>query len=424
MDTVKKTVFHATHVGLGANMAPFGGYEMPLWYTTGAKQEHLAVIEHAGLFDTSHMALLTIEGKDAFNLLQYTFSRDLQKCLGKDRQPLVSGRCTYGVFLLENGTVLDDAIVYKIHDSMFMLVVNASMGEKVAAHLASYTMDVHIIDYTDRLAKLDVQGRATGKVLKQLLADPAAALDKLVYFSYRGCFEPGKANPAVLTRQGTEILLSRTGYTGEFGVEIFVEPENAQALWQEIMECGGPFGLTPCGLAARDSLRAGAMLPLSHQDIGDWVFGNTPWDFVLPADEGGRFTKEFLGDKAVIDGRGSHFTYGFAGFDPRKILPGEKSHVADGHGNIIGRILTCTTDMAIGRKDGEIVSSVDMSDTEKTRVKGLSCGFVQVDREIAVGQHVSLVSGKRAVEVEIRKEIRPRKTAGMALSKFIALNEV
>ncbi len=421
MEPVKKTPFYQTHVNLGANMAAFGGYEMPLWYKTGAKQEHLAVIEQAGLFDTSHMALLTIEGKDAFALLQRSFSRDLLRCLGKEHQPLAAGRCAYGVFLLKNGTVLDDAIVYKIHDSMFMLVVNASMGEKVAAHLATYAMDVHIIDYTDRLVKLDVQGRATGKVLQQLLADPAAALDQFVYFSYRGCFEPGKANPAVFTKGGTEILLSRTGYTGEFGVEIFVQPEKALALWQEIMECGAPFGLIPCGLAARDSLRAGAMLPLSHQDIGDWIFGNTPWDFVLPTDENGSFTKEFVGDSAVINEKDKRFTYGFAGFDPRKILPGETSFVADLEGNRIGRILTCTTDMAIHRKGDEIISLIDMGEEEKTTIKGLSCGFVLVDREVEIGQRVSLVSGRRAVEVEIRKEIRPSRTAGMALSKFIAL---
>jgi aminomethyltransferase len=424
MEAMKKTAFYQVHVDLGAHMSSFGGYEMPLWYKTGARQEHLAVIEQAGLFDTSHMALLTLEGKDSLKLLQRSFSRDLQRCLGRDRQPLAAGRCAYGVFLEQNGTVLDDAIIYKIHDSMFMLVVNASMGKKVAAHLASFAMDVHIIDYTDRLVKLDIQGRATGKVLKQLLAEPAAALDQLVYFSYRGCFEPGKADPAVLTRRGTEILLSRTGYTGEFGVEIFVLPEQALALWQEIIDCGAPFGLIPCGLAARDSLRAGAMLPLSHQDIGDWVFGNTPWDFVLPMDENGQFTKAFTGDMAVMEARGRHFTYGFAGFDPRKILPGEKSFVADSAGNRIGRILTCTTDMAIDRKDDRIVSLSDMTEEEKNTIKGLSCGFVLVDREVETGQRISLVSGKKAVEVEIRKEIRPSKTAGMALSKFIALNEV
>lgn len=420
MDSYKRTVFHNTHLDLGANMSSFGGYEMPLWYKTGARQEHLAVIEHAGLFDTSHMALLTLTGGDVLALLQHTFSRDLRYCQGKKRLPLANGRCTYGVFLFDDGTVLDDSIVYKIHDSMYMLVVNASMGPKVTSHLASKGMDVHIIDYSDRLAKLDLQGPASGKILQNLLDDPEEVLEGLIYFSYRGCFEPGKADPKVVTRGGIEILLSRTGYTGEFGVEIFTENDQADKLWQEIIECGSFHGLIPCGLAARDSLRAGAMLPLSHQDIGDWVFGNTPWDFVLPYDENGMFTKEFIGDKAVLKGRGRQFTYGFAGFDPRKVLPGEKSVVTDVEGKTVGKILTCTTDMAIGRRDDKIISLINLSEDEKSTVKGLSCGFVLVDREFAPGQRVLLVSGKKSVEVEIRKEIRPYKTAGMALSNFTA----
>lgn len=411
MSTEKKTVLYDWHVEQGANMAGFGGYEMPLWYKAGAKKEHLAVIEAAGVFDTSHMALLTLEGEGCFELLQRTFTKDLSCCLGPKKNPLVPGRCVYGMFLDENGHVVDDAIVYKVKDDMFMLVVNAGMGPVIVEHLKQQGADkVTIKDYSDQLGKIDIQGKATLPVLKKLLADPAMALEKFIYFSYKGCFEPGKADPKVLTKGGIEILISRTGYTGEFGVEIFVEGDKTAALWQEILACGEEFGLLPCGLAARDSLRAGAGLPLSHQDIGGWCFSNTPWDFVLPTDQNGAYTKEFLGDKATR--QASQYTYAFAGFDPRKIPAGEGSQVESMDGEVIGEILTCTTDMAVGRLDGEIVSTAERRDFV---AKGLSCGFIKVSGQLTVGTEVMLVAGKRKVKVEIRDDIRPARTARMSV---------
>ncbi len=425
MGNEKKTILHDWHLVHGGNMAGFGGYEMPLWYSAGAKKEHLAVIESAGVFDTSHMALLTLTGETSFSVLQHLFTKDLAHCIGPRKEALGPGRCVYGMFLDENGQVIDDAIVYMIHQSMYMLVVNASMGGTIADHITKYDSEVEVVDYTDKLGKIDIQGKATVNVLSALLAEPDQVFERLIYFSFKGCFEPGKADPKVYTKSGIEILISRTGYTGEFGVEIFVEQERAVQLWNEILDCGKPFGVLPCGLAARDSLRAGAVLPLSHQDIGPRCFGNTPWDFVLPHDGDGGFTKSFLGDKAILSGENALYTYPFAGFDPRKIPLDGNSVVTTADGKEVGSVLTCTTDMAIGRFNDEIISVAERKKDENGKQivpKGLSCGFVLVNQAFAVGQKLFMVNGKRKIQIEIRDDIRPARSGRIAIKQLVGKN--
>ena len=132
---------------------------------------------------------------------------------------------------------------------------------------------------------------------------------------------------------GTPILLSRTGYTGEFGFEIFLAPDKLQILWLRLLEAGHAHGIDPCGLAARDSLRAGAVLPLSHQDIGHWPFINHPWPFALPytADQSA-FTKDFMGRNALEAASDADYTHAFVGMDLRKINAGEGSRVLDAEG--------------------------------------------------------------------------------------------
>ncbi len=130
-----QTPLHNWHLSRNATMAEFGGYHMPLWYQTGVKHEHCNVISAAGIFDTSHMAVLTVEGSDSLSLLQHCFSRDLRRCIGKKPGPLVQGRSAYGLFLREDGTVLDDAIVSQRGPERYMVVVNSAMGAQVSAHL-------------------------------------------------------------------------------------------------------------------------------------------------------------------------------------------------------------------------------------------------------------------------------------------------
>jgi aminomethyltransferase len=281
---VKMTLLHGWHVDRGANMAQFGEYDMPLWYPTGTKNEHLSVLTNAGIFDTSHMAVVMVAGSDSLDLLQHCFSKNLDACIGKQQNQLTQGKSVYGVFLNDAGDVIDDAIVFQIDEALYMLIVNAGMGGAISAQLLAHVdgRSVNIEDLTDRVGKLDVQGHLSAKILTKVLKNPEAVFDKLPYFSFKGHFVPNSsAAETVLLADGTPILLSRTGYTGEFGFEIFVEPDQFTRTWDTFIEAGKEFGLLACGLAARDSLRAGAVLPLSHQDIGNWPFLNNPWPFAL-----------------------------------------------------------------------------------------------------------------------------------------------
>jgi aminomethyltransferase len=423
---MKTTLLHEWHVENGANMAAFGDYDMPLWYPLGVKGEHLAVINSAGLFDTSHMAAVIVEGKDARTLLQQCFSKDLERCLGLKKTGLMDGRSVYGLFLTTRGHVLDDSIISQVTDSLYMLVVNAGMGGKIADHLAEHAkeMQVEISDLTDQVGKIDIQGPNSAKILGKILKDPDAVFGKFPYFSFKGFFREGvNGENSVELSDGTPILLSRTGYTGEFGFEIFVDSQKTVYLWEKLLEVGSEYSLEPCGLAARDSLRAGAVLPLSHQDVGDWPFGENPWPFAL-ADrvDSGEFTKNFIGSEILSSATIAEYTYAFAGFDLRKITVSDTAYVANADGDRIGQILTCATDMATGRVGENIVSLATSSEDGKPEdfaPRGLSCGFVKVDRTLSPGDIVFLTEGKRKIKVEIRRDIRPDRTARRPMKEML-----
>ena len=419
----KQTPLNPWHVRKGAQMGVFGGYEMPLWYPGGAKQEHLSVLVNAGLFDTSHMSVLGVSGPDAFGLLQLCFSKNLAACLGAANTPLIPGRCVYGVFLNPSGHLIDDAIVFRLAEAEFLVVFNAGMGAATSRHLAANTgsQRVRIVDFTDQLGKVDIQGPAAAKVLSRVLKDPAMVFEKLSYFSFKGHFDPtSPLSAAVHLSDGTPILLSRTGYTGEFGFEAFVQPAQLPRLWEMILDAGREFDLTPCGLAARDSLRAGAVLPLSHQDIGAWPFANNPWVFALPynADRTG-FTKNFIGAEALLRLTDAEHTHPFVGSDPRKVSRDEPAVVLDSEGKPIGRVLTCTTDMAIGWQRGRIYSIASPGKPAGFEPKGLGCGFVKVKRRLQAGDRIEITDGRRRISVMIATDIRPDRTARRPMAEMI-----
>lgn len=419
----KTTPLHDWHASQGANMAVFGGYEMPLWYPSGAKNEHLAVITNAGIFDTSHMAAVMVTGPDALELLQLCHSKDLSACVGLKKTPLVPGRCVYGVFLDDDGQVIDDAIVYQIAQNVYMVVVNAGMGGKIAQHMTAQkgAREVEITDLTDKLGKMDIQGPAAAKILMKVLQAPVEVLEKMPYFSFKGHFD--KTTPlseAVRYSDGTPILLSRTGYTGEFGFEIFVDSENLVKLWEMTLAAGEDLGMVSCGLAARDSLRAGAVLPLSHQDIGDWPFIHHPWPFALPYDEDQTgFTKKFIGGDALMTLKAAEYTYAFVGNDLRKVSTEDPAGVRDADGNEIGRVLTCATDMGIGRHGDRIYSIASPDKPEDFKPRGLCCGFIKVKSTLATGQTIELKDNRRKIKVMIVDDIRPDRTARRPIKEML-----
>ncbi|MFZ0240553.1 MAG: aminomethyl transferase family protein [Desulfobacterales bacterium] len=418
----KTTPLYSWHVAKGATMSAFGGYLMPLWYAS-AKEEHLAVVTAAGLFDTSHMAVLSVDGAGALDLVQETFTQNLAACVGSAKSPLSAGRCVYGAFLNEAGEVIDDAIIYQSGRDAYMAVVNAGMGAAIGRHLAEHAHDreATITDWTDRLGKVDLQGPLAAKILTHILAEPTKILDRMPYFSFKGHFDPAAAGPdRVILKNGTSILLSRSGYTGEFGFEIFTDSQHLLGLWEMLLQAGASYHLTVCGLAARDSLRAGAVLPLSHQDIGPWRFINHPWEFALPfkADHSG-FTKSFIGSQALLRDKGSEYTYAFVGQDLRKVSPGDNPVVLDARNKEIGKVLTCATDMAIGRSGDRIYSIASPDKPDGFKPKGLCCGFIKVNTELAVGDAVQLKDKRRTLPVTIANDVRPHRTARKPLGEMV-----
>jgi aminomethyltransferase len=418
MEQLKKTALHDFHRQSGAQMAQFGEYEMPLWYRAGVKAEHLAVIRRVGIFDTSHMAAVLVQGQDARILLQRCLSKDLEHAFGHGR-PLVDGRCVYGIIPAPDGTVIDDAICYQLHTDCFMVVVNSSMGARVARHFAEQTESsaASITDLTASFGKMDIQGPAALRVLMKIVRNPTEVFAAMPYFGFAGGEGLFGGEKRVELDDGTPILVSRTGYTGEFGFELYCGADQLVSLWTKVIAAGAEFAVLPCGLAARDSLRAGAGLPLSHQDIGPWPFLNNPWQFALPWRQGGKgFTKDFIGAAALQDAEWTKHTLAFAGFDPRKIAATGEGTVIDEESRPLGRILTCTTDMAIDRRDNEIVSvGVD----PELNAKGLCCGFVQLEKKVDAGERVYLTDNKRKIAVEIRVDIRPGRSARRPLAEMV-----
>ncbi len=419
----KVTPMHKWHMEQGANLALFGGYEMPLWYPSGVKREHLTVLTNAGIFDTSHMAVVVLEGSGSQDLLQLCFTRDLNACVGKDKKPISPGKCVYGLFLDNRGFVIDDAIVYQLSATLHMIVVNAGMGETIATHLRdrSEGLDVTIRDLTDKLGKMDIQGPLSAKIMAKILKNPEVVFDGMPYFTFKGYFDDSSVlSEAVLLSDGTPVMLSRTGYTGEFGFEIFLNLKDTERVWAMILEAGEAFGIIPCGLAARDSLRVGAVLPLSHQDIGPWPFINNPWEFALSLrDDKKGFTKKFIGWESLEKKKSFEYIYPFAGFNLRKISAGDVSSVIDSSGKTIGKVLTCATDMGIDRVRDRIYSIASPDRPKEFNPRGLSCGFVKTTEQLNYGDTVELRDGKRSISVLITDDIRPDRTARIAIKNML-----
>jgi aminomethyltransferase len=273
---LRKTALHATHVALGARMVPFGGWDMPVEYS-GITAEHMAVRIAAGLFDVSHMGQIEIAGDRALAAVQHITSNDASK--------LQNGQAQYSALMTPEGTFVDDVLVYRFAEKHYLLVVNASNIEKDHAWIAAHAPEVGevaIVNSSDRYALIAVQGpKARGIVQKLTAVD----LSGIKYYWF--------AHGEIAGVRGT---LSRTGYTGEDGWEIFVPPQFAPQVWNALLEAGKADGLVPCGLGARDTLRLEAAMRLYGNDMDET-------STVLECDLGwivGWNKSEFIG-KAVLD---------------------------------------------------------------------------------------------------------------------------
>jgi aminomethyltransferase len=244
-ETLRCTPLHDVHVALGAKLVPFAGYAMPVQYPTGITAEHAAVRQRCGLFDVSHMGEVLVRGPDAVAFVSAVTSNDVAA--------LAVGQVHYSALLRADGTIVDDLLVYRFADHL-MLVVNAGNREKDLAHLRAHAagFDCALSDASDDTALLAVQGPEAAAVV-QSLAD--APLDGVRYYR----FIEGRV-------AGIPCVISRTGYTGEDGFELYAPAAGAVALWQALMATGR---VTPCGLGARDTLRLEAGLCLYGHEIDD-----------------------------------------------------------------------------------------------------------------------------------------------------------
>jgi len=286
----RHTALDALHRSLGATMTDFAGWDMPLRYGS-ERDEHLAVRTRAGLFDLSHMGEITVTGPEAVSLLNYALAGNIAS--------VGVGRARYTMICRADGGILDDLIVYRLADSEYMVVANASNAQVVLDALTERAagFDAEVRDDRDAYALIAVQGPESPGILKSLSPKlstsleqggaPFADLDGLKY--YAGL--PG-------TVAGVPALIARTGYTGEDGFELFVAPSDAEKLWQALTEAGAPAGLVPCGLSCRDTLRLEAGMPLYGHELSTSL---TPFDAGL-----GRVVKfekegDFVGRDALAE---------------------------------------------------------------------------------------------------------------------------
>jgi aminomethyltransferase len=267
---LRRTPLHARHVALGARMVPFGGWDMPVEYS-GIVDEHLAVRTRAGIFDVSHMGEVEVAGKDALAGLQRITSNDASK--------LQVGQAHYSALTTEHGTFVDDLLVYRFAPEHFLLVVNASNIEKDFAWISrgvSEAGDVVAVNTSARYALVAVQGPAALGVVQGLTAIDLASM-KYYWFAH------GEV-------AGVRATVSRTGYTGEDGVEIFVAPQYAERVWDALLDAGRGVDIRPAGLGARDTLRLEAAMRLYGNDIDhtttvleadlEWIVSWNKGDFV------------------------------------------------------------------------------------------------------------------------------------------------
>ena len=254
--TLKRTPLHDVHVALGAKIVPFAGYEMPVQYPKGITAEHKAVREEAGLFDVSHMGEFIVTGPQAVEFVNYVTTNDVAA--------LAIGQVHYSTILNERGTIEDDCLVYRFSDHL-MMVVNASNAEKDFAHISRYLgkFDAQLDNRSDEIALLALQGPKAAEILQTLTETDLSAIK---YYH----FTEGHIG-------GMPSIISRTGYTGEDGFELYFGNAYATKMWQALMGTGR---VTPAGLGARDTLRLEMGMALYGNDIDDGVTpleGNLAW---------------------------------------------------------------------------------------------------------------------------------------------------
>ena len=368
---MKSTPFTQKHIALGAKMAEFAGYNMPISYS-GINDEHAAVRKNAGIFDVSHMGELILKGKNALALIQAITSNDASN--------LTTGKAQYSCFTNENGGIVDDLLVYCIKENeVYMLVVNASNIVKDWEWIKKHKEEgVEMHNISEKTCLLAVQGPNAAKILQ-----PLTEIDimNLKYYTFvKGTFA-GIDN----------VLISATGYTGSGGVEIYFANDGssgedkgnaADVIWNKIFEEGKPKGLKPIGLAARDTLRL---------EMGYCLYGNDIDDSTSPLEAGlgwiTKFSKDFTSKKIFQEQKANGVSKKLVGLEMiEKGIPRNGYEIKDSDGETIGRVTSGTQSPTLNKAIamGYVATNYSKIDTEvyiKVRDKLLTAMVVKMPFE-------------------------------------------
>jgi len=325
--SLKNTALTEVHISLGAKMVPFAGYNMPVLYNN-LIQEHLAVRNGVGMFDVSHMGEFRLKGEKALDLLQRITSNDVSK--------LFDGKVQYSCLPNDQGGIVDDLLVYRFKSDEYYLVVNASNIEKDWNWIKKHNSDnVEMVNMSDDFSLLAVQGPKAISTLQKLTE---VDLSKMEYYTF-----------TVGTIAGIEeVIISATGYTGAGGFELYVLNKDAKKLWNAVMEAGAEFGILPCGLGCRDTLRT---------EMGFCLYGNDIDDTTSPIEAGlgwiTKFTKPFTMSehhKAIKDTGPQKKLVGFEMID--RGIPRQHYKILDENGIEIGEVTSGTQSPSLNKAIG------------------------------------------------------------------------
>jgi aminomethyltransferase len=327
---MKSTPFTQFHLALGAKMAEFAGYNMPISYT-GINDEHQAVRTNAGIFDVSHMGEFIVKGEHALDLIQRVTTNDASK--------LTAGKAQYSALTNEKGGIVDDLIVYCLEpNKAYMLVVNASNIEKDWKWISSHnTHKAEMHNISDKTCLLAIQGPNATRIMQALT--PVDILNLTYYTFVKGSFA-GVDN----------VIISATGYTGAGGIEIYFEDKDgaAEKIWNKIFDIGAPQGLKPIGLGARDTLRL---------EMGYCLYGNDIDDNTSPLEAGlgwiTKFTKDFTARPILEGQKAAGPIQKLVGFEMvEKGIPRHDYEIKDVAGAVIGRVTSGTQSPSLGKAIG------------------------------------------------------------------------
>lgn len=361
-EALKTTPLHAAHKKLGARMMEFGGFEMPVQYS-GIIDEHWAVREQAGLFDVSHMGEVLVEGENAFAFVQNLVTNDAAN--------LVDGKAMYTVMCTPEGGIIDDLLVYRRAEDRYMLVINAANRESDLDWMRTHNgMDANLTDVGDEVALLALQGPKSLEI-----AQPFTDLDlgDISFYRFR------EAEGSFMDCETA--IVSRTGYTGELGLELYVPADDAERVWTTLLEAGESEGLKPAGLGARDTLRLEAGLCLYGNDI---TRETNPYEaglgWVVKLEAG-----DFVGRDALADVKERGAERSLVGF-----VAAERGIPRNGN----------TIESAEGEEIG-VVTSGSQSPVLET---GIGLGYVPNDAAFTEpGTTLRVASRRRGFEVNVQK---------------------